>query len=443
MIFDQHASLRKEKISPEESDPNTKYIGLEHIGEGTLSLNGFGHASDVNSSKAIFKKGDILFGKLRPYFRKVIIVPFDGICSTDIWVVKPKNGIDRNFLFYWMASQDFVDEVTRSSEGTRMPRAKWEVASKIEIPDVEIGKQKKIGEILYTLDQKIHLNQQTNKTLEAMAQAIFKSWFVDFDPVRAKIEATSVGRDPNRAAMAAIAGISLDQALDEVESALNRKLEHMSDAQRTQLRETAELFPDELVESEIGEVPKGWEVKSLDEIADYLNGRAMQKYPSEEGKPTLPVLKIAQLRKGDTEGADIATDDIPERFKVYDGDMIFSWSGSLLIKLWAGGDAALNQHLFKVTSDRYDQWFYYHWTRHHLDNFIRIAESKAVTMGHIKRSHLKEAKCAIPTSELLEFGKQHIEPLLAQGLHLKLESRNLAELRDTLLPKLISGEIGI
>jgi type I restriction enzyme S subunit len=163
MILGDHTYLGKNKVDPEGIDPDIKYIGLEHIGEGTLSLNGFGYASDVNSSKAVFEKGDILFGKLRPYFRKVIIAPFDGICSTDIWVVKPKNGIDRNFLFYWMASQDFVDEVTRSSEGTRMPRAKWEIASKIEIPDVDIVNQKKIGEILHALDQKIHLNQQTTK----------------------------------------------------------------------------------------------------------------------------------------------------------------------------------------------------------------------------------------------------------------------------------------
>jgi len=443
MKLGEHTYLSKSKVDPEELDSDTKYIGLEHIGENTLSLNGFGHASDVNSSKAVFEKGDILFGKLRPYFRKVIIAPFDGICSTDIWVVKPKNGIDRNFLFYWMASQDFVDEVTRSSEGTRMPRAKWEVASKIEIPDVDTEKQKEIGQILFTLDQKIHLNQETNETLEAMAQAIFKSWFVDFDPVRAKIEANTADRDPNRASMAVIAGISLEQDWDEIEATLDQKLSNMTEKQRQQLNRTAGLFPDELEEREIGEVPKGWEIKSLDKIANYLNGRAMQKYPPEDGKPTLPVLKIAQLRKGDTEGADIASADIPERFKIRNGDMIFSWSGSLLIRLWAGGDSALNQHLFKVTSEEYDQWFYYHWTKHHLDNFIRIAESKAVTMGHIKRSHLKEAKCAIPDKELLEIGGQHIEPLLQQSVKLNLESNQLGELRDTLLPKLISGEVGV
>src|SRR5690625_4967333 len=274
MIFDDHTYLSKHKVDREETEPNTKYIGLEHIGEGTLSLNGFGYASDVSSSKTVFEKGDILFGKLRPYFRKVIIAPFNGICSTDIWVVKPKNGIDRNFLFYWMASQEFVDEVTRSSEGTRMPRAKWEVAKQIEIPDVSVLKQQKIGKVLYTLDQKIHLNQQTNETLEAMAQAIFKSWFVDFDPVRAKMRAKAEGRDGNRAAMAAIAGGSLERDWDEIDKDLNQKLTCMSKTQCQQLHQIAALFPAELVVSELGEVPKGWGYSTIGKEFIVVNGQS-------------------------------------------------------------------------------------------------------------------------------------------------------------------------
>ncbi|SMO48380.1 restriction endonuclease subunit S [Gracilimonas mengyeensis] len=348
------------------------------------------------------------------------------------------------FLAYYLMSSIGQNKLNSLKSGSSIPAIYQKPLGSLIIKIPPTSLQDDISHFLSRIDDKIHLNQQTNETLEAMAQAIFKSWFVDFDPVRAKIEATSAGRDPNRAAMAAIAGVSWeDQDWDEIETALQQKLDRMTEDLRSQLHQTAELFPDELVVSEIGVVPKGWGIKSLEEIADYLNGRAMQKYPPEDGEPTLPVLKIAQLRKGDTEGADIATSDIPERFKIRNGDMIFSWSGSLLIRLWAGGDAALNQHLFKVTSEEYDQWFYYHWTKHHLDNFIRIAESKAVTMGHIKRSHLKEAKCAIPNKELLEIGGQHIEPLLQQSVKLNLESNQLAELRDTLLPKLISGEVGV
>jgi type I restriction enzyme S subunit len=105
------------------------YIGLEHIGEGTLSLIEIGAAEDATSTKSQFREGDILFGKLRPYFRKVVRAPFDGICSTDIWVVRPRKGVDPGYLFYLMASDPFVEPVVRASEGTKMPRAKWDYAA--------------------------------------------------------------------------------------------------------------------------------------------------------------------------------------------------------------------------------------------------------------------------------------------------------------------------
>jgi len=367
------------------------------------------------------------------------------VSQSQLKVSLDESRVNPFFVYYFLRSPIGQHRLLSNASQVGVPaiaQASTSVKS-ILVPVPKIEVQNKVVEILLNLDHKIEANQQTNETLEAMAQAIFKSWFVDFDPVRAKIAAKKAGRDPEKAAMAAISGVSLEMDWDEIESTLQQKLNHMTGDQAAQLRHTASLFPDELVDSELGEVPKGWGVKSLDKIADFLNGKAMQKYPPEDGKPTLPVLKIAQLRKSDTEGADIATADIPERFQIRNGDMIFSWSGSLLIRLWAGGDAALNQHLFKVTSEEYDQWFYYHWTKFHLDNFIRIAESKAVTMGHIKRSHLKEAKCAIPDKELLEIGGQQIKPLLQQSMKLNLESNNLAELRDTLLPKLISGELEV
>lgn len=430
-------------------DSGTPIITVEHLDDNRISHIETPFVSDEDKerlSKYVMQEGDIVFSRVGSVDRRALVRKsedgwlFSGRC---LRVRVNQEIIDPVFLSHFFGMESFKAYVRSIAVGATMPSLNTKLLSDLPIYYPEYDIQLEIAEILETLDQKIHLNRQTNKTLEVMAQAIFKSWFVDFDPVRAKMEAASAGRDPNLAAMAAIAGISLEQDWDEIEAGLDQKLARMSEAQQEQLSRTAQLFPDELVESEIGEVPKGWGIKSLDKIADYLNGRAMQKYPPEDGKPTLPVLKISQLRKGDTEGADIATADIPERFKIRNGDMIFSWSGSLLIRLWAGGDAALNQHLFKVTSEEYDQWFYYHWTKHHLDNFIRIAESKAVTMGHIKRSHLKEAKCAIPDKELLEIGSQHINLLLQQSVKLNLESNQLAELRDTLLPKLISGEVGV
>ena len=132
-IFGECANEVLDKVRPEGAN-GAKYIGLEHIEQGTLHLNGFGSANDVSSTKSKFSKGDILFGKLRPYFRKVVRAPFDGVCSTDIWVVSSTNGIDQGFLYYWMASQEFVDFSMQGSEGTKMPRAKWNHVSRHKVP---------------------------------------------------------------------------------------------------------------------------------------------------------------------------------------------------------------------------------------------------------------------------------------------------------------------
>ena len=186
-VFGDCAALIRESVSPSDLG-DTPYIGLEHIGENTLSLVGQGVASSVTSTKSRFRQGDILFGKLRCYFRKVVRAPCDGICSTDIWVTRAKKGVDQDFLYYCMVSQSFVDFADSGSIGPRMPRAKWEWVSRYKIPLPPLSEQRCIAHILGTLDDKIELNRQMNETLEAMARAIFKSWFVNFDPVKAKME---------------------------------------------------------------------------------------------------------------------------------------------------------------------------------------------------------------------------------------------------------------
>jgi len=265
-----------------------------------------------------------------------------------------------------------------------------------------LPEQRAIAHILGTLDDKIELNRRMNETLEATARALFKSWFVDFDPVRAKAE----GRDPG-----------LPQPL-------------------------ADLFPARLVDSELGEIPEGWELKSLDEIARFLNGLALQKYPPADGR-SLPVIKIAQLRAGNTGGADRASADLDPDYVVNDGDILFSWSGSLECVLWAGGPGALNQHLFKVTSADYPRWLCYLGVHAHLDDFRHIAAGKATTMGHIQRHHLSDAKLAVPTKSLLDAMNTVIAPIIQSLWKRDVQSRVLAALRDTLLPNLISGELRV
>ena len=204
-----------------------------------------------------------------------------------------------------------------------------------------------------------------------------------------------------------------------------------------------DLFPERLVESELGEIPEGWVSRSLDSIANYLNGLALQKFPPESETEFLPVIKIAQLRSGNTNGADKASTQIKPEYVVVDGDVLFSWSGSLEVEVWNGGHGALNQHLFKVTSNEVPKWFYFFATRHHLSDFRTIAAGKATTMGHIQRKHLTEARIAVAPPESMEKFDAVIASQFDQLVSNAQQSRSLAQLRDTLLPKLISGELRI
>jgi type I restriction enzyme S subunit len=187
-------------------------------------------------------------------------------------------------------------------------------------------------------------------------------------------------------------------------------------------------------------VPKGWKVLALDQIAAYLNGLALQKFPPSDDS-WLPVIKIAQLRKGDTVGADRAGRNLKPEYIIQNGDILSSWSGSLEVEVWCGGEGALNQHLFKVTSRQFPKWFYLRWTRHHLGHFRQIAAGKATTMGHIQRVHLSEAKVLVPTDGLLGAMGACFGPLLARSVENELQAQTLTTLHDTLLPRLISGQL--
>ena len=155
------------------------------------------------------------------------------------------------------------------------------------------------------------------------------------------------------------------------------------------------------------------------------------------------MIKIAQLRAGNTNGADSASADLAADYIVEDGDVLFSWSGSLECLLWAGGRGALNQHLFKVTSTDYPKWLYYLWIHQHLLSFRHIAAAKATTMGHIQRHHLSQAKVLLPPQNLLSAVDQYISPLIEAIPKNRVQIRTLETLRDLLLPKLISGGIRI
>lgn len=190
--------------------------------------------------------------------------------------------------------------------------------------------------------------------------------------------------------------------------------------------------------------PAEYNRASLTDIANYLNGLAMQRFRPQSDEKAIPVLKIKELGQGMCDSSsDICSQSIDSKYIVNDGDIIFSWSGTLLVDIWCGGICGLNQHLFKVTSDKYPKWFVYYWTKYHLAKFIRIAKDKAVTMGHIKRGDLETSEVLIPNAEILSKMDNIIAPIFDAIISRRVENKTLATLRDTLLPKLMNGELSV
>lgn len=202
------------------------------------------------------------------------------------------------------------------------------------------------------------------------------------------------------------------------------------------------IFRQELLRE--GELADGWATGSLLDIANYLNGLAMQKFRPADGENGLPVLKIKELRQGSCDaGSELCSPSIKPEYIVHDGDVVFSWSGSLLVDFWCGGTCGLNQHLFKVTSAKYPKWFYYAWTAHHLARFVSIAADKATTMGHIKREELAKAAVIIPDSDSMERIGGLLQPMYDLIISNRVENRHLVALRDNILPQLMSGELDV
>lgn len=319
---------------------------------------------------------------------------FMGItaCIHDGWqVFKSLNGIDKNFLYYTLLNirrallHNAYDNVLTNLTLDMLRDAR------VRLPPLHI--QKEIANTLLDIDDKIELNRKQNRTLEVIAQTLFKRWFVEF-------EFPNENGQPYKSSGGA------------------------------------------MQPSELGEIPLGWEVKPLDQIADYLNGLALQKFPP-EGDEYLPAIKIREMKQGITANSDKASIKLDPKYIVDDGDVLFSWSGSLVVDIWCHGKGALNQHLFKVTSDIYPKWFYYLWTRYHLRAFQAVAADKATTMGHIQRTHLTEALTVCPPSESIPEINEIFEPLIDKIISTRIESMALAKIRDTLLPKLMSGELRV
>lgn len=326
--------------------------------------------------KGVSIKGDVLLTHKASLGRTAIV----GDISSSYIMLTPQvtyyrvidgTKLSNKFLKYYFDSPKFQNILqTFADAGSTRAYVGITAQRKLPVCLPPIREQTAIAELLSSLDDKIDLLHHQNKTLEALAETLFRKWF-------------------------------------------------MEGASET------------------------WEKKPLDEIAEYLNGLACQKYPPKNDLNKLPVLKIKELKKGFTNNSDWAASDVKEKYIIQNGDVIFSWSGSLVVKIWDDKKCVLNQHLFKVTSDKYPKWFIYLWTKLHLEKFIAIAESKATTMGHIKRKDLSLSMALVPNKQELDQMNAVVYPLIDKIILNNEQRLKLKNLKNILLPKLMSGEVRV
>ncbi|MDN3665790.1 restriction endonuclease subunit S [Algibacter miyuki] len=372
------AKLRKEGIKPSDFN-GEKYLGLEHIGQGNFLLDGIGNASEVSSNKSKFVEGDILYGKIRPYFKKVYRPKFSGICSTDMLIINTKNEslVSQSYLHQFIKTQEFTDKATETSTGTKMPRADWNNLKQWEIPFPPLPEQTQIANILSAIDDKIENNLATNKTLEGMAMALYKHWFVDFGP-----------------------------------------------------------FQDgEFVDSELGMIPKGWEEKKIDDLAYILNSKRIPLSTGQRSK-----------RKGEYPyyGASGVIDNIDDF--IFDGEyVIISEDGenlrsrktpigfSAIGKFWVNNHA----HILEGKQNGINKLVICHIAQMDMNPYLTGA-----VQPKLNKSNLLSIGIAMPKEDSI------IQEVLAEFYSLsrlifsnEKENQSLTKLRDTLLPKLISGEV--
>lgn len=399
-----------------------------------------------------FKNGDTLFARITPCLEngktaKVNCLNQDehGHGSTEFIVMSAKEPeYDEDYVYYLARHPEFRAYAQSRMEGTSgRQRVAWQSLAEFEFdyPDKDIRKE--AGKFLKEIDDKVALNAKTNQTLEQIAQALFKSWFVDFDPVKAKIETLAAGGSADDAELAAMSVISA-KTLDELNS-----LKASNSEAFNKLAQTAAIFPEKLVESQLGLIPEGWKDIALYDLAEFINGAAYKKFePNNEGIG-LPIVKIAELKSGISQNTGFSTVKMPEKYRLKDKDILFSWSGnpdtSIDTFIWALGEAWLNQHIFKVVpKPNVNRSYVLSLLKFMRPVFAEIARDKQTTgLGHVTVKDLQRLKVAVPPKELLVKFDEKVDSFIAQSFGLVKQNQTLELLRDNLLPKLLSGEIDL
>jgi len=386
--------------TPSWTESGQIVVRSENIKRGKISLKDPSYTDQASFkeriSRSVPEPGDLIVTREAP-MGEVGMIPTGVQCCLGqrLVLVKPDpSRIDRHYLLYAMQSEFVQKQIGASDEtGSTVSNLRIPALRELEIP--LLARAEEIGAVLAALDAKIDLNNRINAELEALAKTIYDYWFVQFDFPDAH------GR-PYKSSGGAMVW----------NDALKR------------------------------EIPAGWEVKSLWNIATYTNGLAMQKFRP-KGSEFLRVIKIKEMSDGFSPDTERASPTIADRFIVNDGDILFSWSATLAVQIWTRGRGALNQHIFKVTSEKYPTSFVYFQLTGYLDHFKMMAEKRKTTMGHITLDHLRQSFVVIPPASLVERLDESLRPILDQYVGLNKQSQKLVELRDWLLPLLMNGQVRV
>jgi len=355
-----------------------------------------------------FENGDTLFARITPCLENGKICQVKnlengiGFGSTEFLVFRGKKGVsDSNFIHYLSLSDEVHNFAVQNMVGTSgRQRVSWQAFENLILKLPDLPTQTAIAEILSSLDEKIELNNKINQELETLTQSLFKQWFVDYE-------------FPN------------DKG------------------------EPYKLSGGEMVDCELGEIPKGWTCKPLYDCAEFINGAAYKEKYFTLAKDSLPVVKIVELKSGISSQTKYSNVNLGDKYMIVNGDILFSWSGSpetsIDIFLWSEGNAWLNQHIFKVVCNNdYERAFVYSMLKYWKPVFISIAKDKQTTgLGHVTIKDLKERLQSFPTEKIMKSYGESVIPLIGLILNNLEEKNKLIKLRDTLIPKLISGELEI
>jgi len=362
--------------------------------------------------------------------------------------------INPKYLTAWLASSKGQRQIAARASGSTVQGIRQSELLKLEVDLPSKEEQEIIANVRFSLTDKLSLNRSINQTLEAMAQAIFKSWFVDFDPVKAKIAAIEQGEDPQQAAMRAISG-KTDAELDQMPR------EH-----HDQLAITAALFPDAMEDaaqgsanatsaeragaaSELGEIPKGWEVVPLSKMIRLIGGGTPKRSEPSYWGGTIPWFSVKDVPND----GDVWVVDTDEKITeaglqksstklLRKGTTIISARGTVGKLALVGQEMAMNQSCYGVVgTDGVGDFFNYFNLKFAVEILKR--NTHGAVFDTITQATFETVTCVKPGNSVMKQFDEIVEPLLKGIRSNVFQSRELAELRDTLLPKLLSGELSV